>query len=315
MIKKPTVLYICSAGHSGSTLLDLMTGGHPDVLSLGEIVHLPKNIALNTLCSCGTPVKECELWNDVISQMVKNNGCDYIKYPYELNLGHIKSVTVRDESHQNRKYDLKWRFLTGLYLANNILPVKLIPSFFFRDITNGARSSLELFEVLSKTTGCSIVVDSSKSYSRALSLYEQQPENVRILLLTRDARGVQYSNIKRGRSGLEALKSWKKHYSRSSSTLLKTVGKKNWIHIRYEDLVKDPENVLKSICKFADIDFSEEMLDLSSKQRHLTNGNDMRFIKAGDIRIDTAWKEGLSPDDLRSYENIAEKLNKSFGYQ
>lgn len=52
------VLYICSAGRSGSTLINLVLGSHSQCMSLGEIEHLPKNIALNTPCSCGAAARE-----------------------------------------------------------------------------------------------------------------------------------------------------------------------------------------------------------------------------------------------------------------
>ena len=46
------VAFICSAGHAGSTLLDLLLGANSAAVSLGEITHLPKNLALNTPCTC-----------------------------------------------------------------------------------------------------------------------------------------------------------------------------------------------------------------------------------------------------------------------
>ena len=39
-LPKPTVVYITSRGHSGSTLLSLMLGGHPKVVSGGELKML-----------------------------------------------------------------------------------------------------------------------------------------------------------------------------------------------------------------------------------------------------------------------------------
>ncbi len=314
MKKNTEILYICSAGHSGSTLLDLMVGGHPEIMSLGEIVHLPKNLALNTQCTCGAPVRECELWKKVIHVMEKKSGYDYSKDPYRLNLGYIKSVTIRDEEHQTRGYDIKWKTLSGLYLANHLYGLKFIPSFLYKELTESAKTSISLYDEIGGLTNTPIVVDSSKSYMRGLSLFEQAPERVRILLLTRDARGVQYSNIKRGRSGAEALMSWTKHYSRASKTLLKTVGKENWLHVKYEDLATDPKNVLKKICDFSNVEFSEEMLNLAGGERHLTNGNSMRFSNVDEIRLDVAWKEKLTKEDLDDYKKIAEKLNRSFGY-
>jgi hypothetical protein len=174
---------------------------------------------------------------------------------------------------------------------------------------------MSLYDLVGENTGSSIVVDSSKTYIRALSLYKQRPESVRIILLTRDARGVQYSNIKRGRAGSSALKSWKKYYSRTYRALINHIGKKKWIHIRYEDLVTEPTAMLTKICELAGIDYNQDMLDLLNRERHLTNGNDMRFTNIDDIELDTAWKTRLSATDLQEYKKIAEPLNKKLGYK
>src|SRR5690606_236057 len=39
-------VFICSAGHSGSTLLDMLLGTHSRAESLGELVNLPLDIEL-----------------------------------------------------------------------------------------------------------------------------------------------------------------------------------------------------------------------------------------------------------------------------
>ena len=44
-IHKTKYVFICSAGHSGSTLLDMLIGSHPECESLGEVVLLPMEFA------------------------------------------------------------------------------------------------------------------------------------------------------------------------------------------------------------------------------------------------------------------------------
>ena len=46
-IRDPKYIFICSAGHSGSTLLDMLIGSHGQCESLGEVVLLPMEFALN----------------------------------------------------------------------------------------------------------------------------------------------------------------------------------------------------------------------------------------------------------------------------
>ena len=93
-------VYICSAGHSGSTLLDLLLGTHTKVASLGEISHLPKNISLNTICTCGEPVQSCQLWKEVLNRISYSIGVDIRINPYAFNLGAYRAKVVVDKSHQ-----------------------------------------------------------------------------------------------------------------------------------------------------------------------------------------------------------------------
>src|SRR5690606_6059257 len=91
---------ILSAGHSGSTLLNLMLGGHPEAVAVGEITHLPKNLALNTPCQCGVPVGECGFWQAVLRRLP----IDLSKNPYALETGFINAARVIDHSHATRSY-------------------------------------------------------------------------------------------------------------------------------------------------------------------------------------------------------------------
>ena len=54
-------IFILSAAHSGSTLLDLMIGSHPECFSLGEFCHVEQIIRGSRTCSiCG---EMCDFWS------------------------------------------------------------------------------------------------------------------------------------------------------------------------------------------------------------------------------------------------------------
>ncbi len=59
-----TLVAIASAGHSGSTLLDLLLGNHSDVCSAGEMNRLTLHAA-DRVCACGATVTSCDYWNRV----------------------------------------------------------------------------------------------------------------------------------------------------------------------------------------------------------------------------------------------------------
>ncbi len=65
------VVFIASLSHSGSTLLDLILGGHPRFVGLGEVARVleagPSGLekTRQVLCSCGSRMEECDFWSKV----------------------------------------------------------------------------------------------------------------------------------------------------------------------------------------------------------------------------------------------------------
>ena len=76
------VIYIAGAAHSGSTLLDLMLNAHPDVVSVGEVLKLNRQLAyrdpkrkIYAPCSCGAPsLLECKFWSAVDARTRASTG-------------------------------------------------------------------------------------------------------------------------------------------------------------------------------------------------------------------------------------------------
>jgi Sulfotransferase family len=68
-----TLILIASAGHSGSTLLDLLIGNHPMVSSAGEMNRLTLH-APDRMCACGDTVTNCAYWNEVRGFISRSRG-------------------------------------------------------------------------------------------------------------------------------------------------------------------------------------------------------------------------------------------------
>jgi len=62
----------------------MIIGSHSMAESLGELIHLPMDMFLNKTCACGSAMRECDLWPDVMRKM----GVDPLIDPYALNLGY-----------------------------------------------------------------------------------------------------------------------------------------------------------------------------------------------------------------------------------
>lgn len=308
-----TTIYICAAGHSGSTLLDLLLGSHSSVESLGEIFQLPKNISLNSLCSCGEPVRSCIFWTQALNCLKNRCGADIVAKPYEFNLGYINPKVVKDSLHTRPGYRLKTKYFHALHLLQRSYGIDVL-KYGLKPVYATISNAWRLYAVIAKVSGNRLLVDSSKASLRAIESYLMRPAEVKILLLTRDGRGVLFSQLKKQFPREKSILGWKKYYERSLKLLEKFVPSERRLHVKYEELVRHPRVELRRICTFLGIDFENAMLDFTAHPHHITNGNNMRFCQSSEIRGDFEWQTGLSAGDLLEFDRLAGDLNRRLGY-
>ena len=311
----PAAVFICAANHSGSTLLDLLIGSHPDATSLGEITQLPKNLALNTRCGCGAPIRECPLWATVVDNLAATPEFRRIRDdPYVLDLGLFEASTVIDREHQTALRSAWRRVLYAAAYGHWAWQAPLLAPF-TQPLLRRARNKWLLFDVVAGLESRPLVVDSSKHYLEAAALYLAAPERTKIVFLIRDGRAVFYSGLKRGKTRRVALDAWRNTYARAEPLLRRVVDSNSLSYVHYEDLAADPAWVLQSLCRFIGLRFDDRMLDFRSRPHHVANGNAMRLADRAAIRIDEAWKHALSRSDLGYFERRAGTLNRRLGYQ
>jgi hypothetical protein len=309
----PKYIFICAAGHAGSTLLNLLLGSHPKGLAVGEITHLPKNISIDSTCSCGQPVSACEFWHQTIDEFGDRLGIDLWSNPYRLDLGYIMDGTEIDQTHQTRLRMMRRKIAYGLEYAsfrwNTPAPGPVHVS-----LVNAARNKVRLFDFLLEKSASDFVVDSSKHYVEAVHLYETAPEDTKIIFLVRDGRAVFNSGLRRGLTPRAALNAWNRPYARSLPVLEKRVPRKDWTTVKYEDLAKSPEVEMRKTCEFLGVPFTTEMLKISEIDSHIANGNRMRLRKDTAIRLDERWRDELPIEMLNYFERRAGDLNRDLGY-
>ncbi len=307
-------VYICSAGHSGSTLLDLLIGSHSRIASLGEIWHLSKNLALNTECSCGVAVRDCVVWREVVARVGARLGIDVMADPYALNMGHPKAAVVIDHGHQTPFYLLRRGLVLGLYYLRLRFGARILDPL-LRSVEEGISNNFLVFDTVRAVLDADLVVDSSKSYLKGVGLYLRDSRQVRIILLTRDGRGVYWSNLRRKVPRRQVVAAWKNQYVRALPLIRQHVRSEHLLHVKYEDLVSNPVEELKRICRFLGVEYEPGMVDFTAARHHSTNGNDMRLLRSSEIRMDSAWQEQLSEEDLAYFEHRAGALNRQLGYE
>ncbi|HKY02824.1 MAG TPA: sulfotransferase [Burkholderiales bacterium] len=307
--------FICSAARSGSTLLDMLLGGHPRAVSLGEFSFLGKALALEQDCSCGAPVTRCPAWTKIFEQIHRNRGIDLRRDAYALRQWDTRAATLIDKRQQTRLYLLGSKLRSLLCDVRYALPpghalrLPLPPR-----LRQGVENAAYLYDTIAATWDKDLLVDSSKNVHKALAYYERVPLSTRVIFLTRDGRGVYFSRRGSGFSRELSMQAWQRYNERALRLLHHRVAPEALLQLKYEDLVGDVPGTLARLCAFLGLPFDRAMLDLGSGERHLFNGNDTRFSRERGIQRDERWVSGLRDEELAYFIQRGAILNARLGY-
>ncbi len=305
-------VYILAPGHSGSTLLNLIVGAHSRAVAVSEITSLPQNIAYNEKCTCGRTVRECAYWREVTERLRLTLGFNILRDPGRLELGFVDGP--RPGYRGTLLYRSMWNARRIVVYLSQLAGLPL-PRFMRRRFTLGIEHRLAVYRAVREASGASVVVDASKEYLQGIAVYERERERTRLILLTRDGRAVFYSNLKRGFGHSPSLNAWRNYYRHALPVINRRVDRKHILSVRYEDIATDPETHIRHICNFVGLEYEPSMLDTSTKESHITSGNNMRFDRSTGIRLDTNWRSQLQDSDRAYFERYAGALNRELGYE
>lgn len=93
----------------------------------------------------------------------------------------------------------------------------------------------------------------------------------------------------------------------------------NFLEIRYEDLVRQPEKMLRKICDFIDESYDSAMLNYSEKAEGVVPADSLKWhrnsIKPPDPSRLDKWKTGLARAERIIFEQLAGDTLDLFGYE
>ncbi len=314
----PMVIFIASASRSGSTLLDLMLGSHPQGISTGELRRI-QGFALEDkqlcgvqdedyplTCSCGAPVIRCAFWKKVEEEFG----------------GSLRETRFRTQAGR------AWRaWVMALYLALGGSILRRIAHVWpglMREIRIGG-NCLRLQEAISRVSGACFVVDSSKSIYHYMLLHLANPETLRLVVLVRDGRAVAHSMVRGTRakqwmSGppppfVQAARQWART-TRSILLLSKRTGCSKRVLIRYEEICQDPTGVLGELLRKWRIPPLDDPFHQGKGENHIIGGSpSIRFEgPVSGIQLDQSWREALTQEQLEVFERVTGRLNWKLGY-
>ena len=306
------LVYILSAAHSGSTLLDMLIGSIPGVFSMGEVTFFSWQIYRDgkmcklgqDICSCGYKFSECSVWKKIIKNLSAKVGYNIYTDPFKFD------VSIFRPLEYGKPYKKFHRFVRAYYnkiFYKNRFSPDLTP-IFYHYTKKQVYNNWLLFDTIKESFDVSHVVDSSKDLIRLHFLYYVRPQNTKVIVLIRDILGIAGSAVKRNEDPIKAAKIWVKYYNLIISAANKVF--KNVLLVRYEELASKPHFILNKITKFLGKEFfiNDTSIKLDTRNYHLIAGNPMRYKGLITINPDMSWKKLLTPNQITLIRKIGKKI-------
>lgn len=250
------LLLIRGLGHSGTTILDLALGAHPQMVGLGEAsrilrkplageegmgpFRLRRELRHERLCTCGLTAARCPVWGEVLSWLPAHDHLPLAaKFRRLMEAVSLAGVQSEDEDH----------WLVESYQDDLALP----------------------FEAFAD-------------------------QEVRVVFLVRDLRSWVHSRVRDRRNqrkpflGSRNVARWCRVNHRFERALQRC--DKLVFQLGYEELALAPEQALSRLCEWLGLAFSPSMLTPGlASGSHILSGNRVRFDpqKIRQIRYDASW--------------------------
>lgn len=319
------IVHIIGSGHSGSTLLDMMLGGHSQISALGEAYFLQFNI-LNRrkldVCTCGNHPLECPFWLKVETAAQEALETDTSPALASLLLADPRMAELMDSDGRFRerkpgdRYSHRSRINQGILALGSTRLQNLLSRWVseVRLHRRIAKDTITLYELVRRAHQTPIIVDSTKNPGTFKNIYLQATAPMQFLRVIRDGRAVCASRMRReGVSMPQAAAVWLTEQIKRR-TAEKTIRNSRIKTVYYENLASAPADTIDGICRFLGIETEPRMLDFR-RERHNLGGNPMRLRRnESSIRLDERWRTQLSNEDLRWFERIAGSMNRALGY-
>jgi len=267
-ITRPKIIYIAGAGHSGSTLLDMVLTTAPTAFSVGELKHLDLWLASSDpqqVDDTGARPQNSRFWSRFFDNQDK-----YLP-PQRIE---------RSLSFSNR--------LSLVFTGRpKIVPQRYQNEQLYTDIQAQAAKVTEQKP--------QVIVDSSKVLSRLVEINERTDLELYVVHIVRDVRGVFYSYYKRGRPSAGRAIEWFASNLGIARYAKKSIAPERYLRVHYEDFATHPQATVAKIAQKAGVPIDTEDLisNINNQTSYRFGGNGMRRKEITAIKSDEKWRKEL----------------------
>lgn len=178
--------------------------------------------------------------------------------------------------------------------------------------------------------------DKTPLYARCMTGIEALLPEARFIHLVRDGRDAAVSLRKLWFSPGNTLSEQAAFWRDNVLAAREQGGRvKHYLEVSYENLVRDPEQVLREICHFIELPYSKKMLDYHQRAEHRINEHEGRSNKDGaeilskESRLKQqansckvpmpdfigGWRVKLTASEVAEFESVAGHCLQLFGYE
>lgn len=296
------VAFIASPSYSGSTLLSLLLGSHPEIATVGEATGLKEKADATVFaCSCGENLLACTFWQSVTRGMTER-GHSFDPAASRLRYLFGKSRVTRI---------LRSRTLRSATL--DAVRDRLVHFWPGHGADVGAMNerNVAFVESVLELTGKRIFADASKDAIRVPFLRSSRRLDVRVIHLVRDVRGnVNSIRKNQGLNVHDGALMWRNAHR----TIERIAGPQTgpYLRIRYEDLCLSEEQTLRTIYDFLGTPYAPPPPTVGEGLHVI--GNRMRLNAGQKVRVDDSWRKELAADQLAAIAAVAQDLSRRYGY-
>jgi len=177
-----------------------------------------------------------------------------------------------------------------------------------------------LFAAYAAHRGKPLYGDKTPGYVRELPLLAELFPEARFVHIVRDGRDVALSlmDVDWAATSIDTLADfWRTNVDRASEAHAE-LGAGRYREILYEDLIDDPERVLRGVCTFLELPYEPGMLSYYEHAADLVaslrSAQDHRHIAVRPTKGLRDWRIHMSPEDLSRFESIAGESLERSGY-
>ncbi|MBO9602032.1 MAG: sulfotransferase [Novosphingobium sp.] len=177
--------------------------------------------------------------------------------------------------------------LANMFAAHPRVHIPLRETAMFFRRSPGMR--LKYFQALTLLRGKRLFVEKTPRHVERVEMIRKVAPQSKIILIVRDGRDVAASIYKRTGNLDAALDRW----IAAAEQVREFEHRPGFTRVRYEDLIVRPEEELKRLCSFADLDYSPSMLRYHEKAR--------MWFGTKQLRKGTG-QDGQEHNDLRNWQ-------------